>query len=318
MAEVTYYFNARGDVVWTDPDNIVDNNLETFGYTNVNGQAQVLNGNSCLGTDLGKITKVELRLFGKGDGDDKIVITPVFSAGDGDPHDTVPVVSPGDWTPYVDITNDTNAPDWSLWSHIQTLDCKLTFGGVGKKNTVYAAKVEIRVTYWVPPVSDIDVGDAPIDRNSSHTYGWTIVNRGNPANASGTLHTVKVYGYGAGILGMTVGTFYLTNENTLKCRDSVFIGDVETGSEQTFSGLSIAVVEGDYLGCWLTGGLIERSSFGCAGIWHNTEEYIDPGDEAEYTVVDDDAISLYGYGDIEAPPPEHIPRHSGAVGVLMF
>ena len=108
MPEVTYYFNARGDVVWTDPDNIVDNNLETFGYTSTNGSAQVINGNDCPGTDLGTITKVELRLYGKGDGDDKIVITPIFSAGDGDPHDTVPVVAPGDWTPYVDITNDPN------------------------------------------------------------------------------------------------------------------------------------------------------------------------------------------------------------------
>ncbi|GAJ11231.1 unnamed protein product, partial [marine sediment metagenome] len=95
MAEVTYYFNAYTVGVWTDPDNIVDGDIGTFGYTNVKKTAQTLTGNSCPGTDLGPITKVELRLYGKGDGDDRIDITPVFAGGNGDTHQTTPVVDPG-------------------------------------------------------------------------------------------------------------------------------------------------------------------------------------------------------------------------------
>ncbi|MBA7617107.1 hypothetical protein ES703_24418 [subsurface metagenome] len=320
MAEATYYFNAYSDGVWISPSLIVDGLLQSFGHTNVNGQAQLLNSNSCPADDLGTITKVELRLYGKGDGDDKIVITPVFTGGDGDPHDTVPVVAPGDWTPYVDITNDTNHPDWSLWSHIQDLDCKIAFSGVGKKNTVYCAKVEIKVTYtipWVPPESDIDVGADPIDRTDLYGMGYTLIDTNNPANASGILHTVKVYALG-NIVGLRVGTFYATNGDVFKCRDSEFIGDVAAGAERTFTGLSIAVEEGDYIGCYYTAGAIECDKVGFLGLWGRYGEFIDPGDEAAQGFLEGAAISLYGYGDIEAPPPEHVPRHSGSVGVLMF
>ncbi|GAI21510.1 unnamed protein product, partial [marine sediment metagenome] len=256
MAEQTYYFNARGDVVWTDPDNIVDNNLTTWGYATANGDPQVLTGNTCPADDLGTITKVELRLFGKGDGDDKIVITPVFTGGDGDPHEVVPVVDPGDWTDYVDITGDTNHPDWSLWSHIQDLDCKLTPAKTGKANTVYCSKVEIRVTYtWVPPVAEIDIGAEPIDRISATAAFTTFVDKNNPANASGILHSIKIWA-ATNITGLRVGTFYLTNGNTLKCRDSELVGDVEAGFH-TLSELSIAVVEGDFIGSYFTAGGIE-------------------------------------------------------------
>ena len=163
MAEVTYYFNARGDAVWTNPDNIVDNNLETFGSTSTNGASQLLNGNDCPATDLGTTTKVEIRLYGYGDGDDRIDVTPVFAAGDGAAHQTTPDTGPpGTWGAYVNITNDPNAPDWSSWAHVQDLDCKLAFTKVGKGNTVYCAKVEIRVTY------EVEVGPP-----------WTIVNSGS-------------------------------------------------------------------------------------------------------------------------------------------
>jgi len=293
--EVTYYFNARGDAIWTDPDNIIDNNLETFGYTNVNGQAQLLNGNNCPGTDLGTILKVELRLYGKGDGNDRIDITPVFAGGDGDTHETTPFMDPGGWTVYVDITNDTNHPDWSLWSHIQDLDCKIKYVKIFGGNPIYCAKVEIRVHYWFPPEADIDVGAIPTDRAASAPSGYTFVDKNNPANVSGTLRSVKVYA-GTNITGLRVGTFYTTNGNTLKCRDSELIGDVEAGGERTFNELSITVVEGDYIGCYFTAGTIEADTAGFAGAWGIVGEYIDPNDEAEYTFNAGYATSLYGYG----------------------
>ncbi|MBA7636232.1 hypothetical protein ES703_43848 [subsurface metagenome] len=321
MAEFTYYFNARGDAVWSDPDNIVDNNLETFGYTNAKKTAQQLTGNSCPGDDLGAILKVELRLFGKGDGNDRIDITPVFPGGNGDAHPTTPVVSPGDWTAYVDITNDTNHPDWSLWSHIQTLDCIIDSVSVGKGNTLYCAKVEIRVTTWILP--DIDVGSPAIDRASVTSVGYTYISKENPANASGILHTVMVWA-ASNITGLRVGTFYPPEPdlypNYLKCRDSEVVGDVEAGAERAFSGLSIDVQEGDYIGCYVPAtGEVERDTAGYEGIWYKNGEYIDPGDLETFSFAAGDAISLLGYGAIEAPPPpEYIPRHSGTVGVLMI
>ncbi|GAJ09052.1 unnamed protein product, partial [marine sediment metagenome] len=244
--------------------------------------------------------KVELRLFGKGDGDDRIDITPVFAGGNGDAHQTVPVVDPGDWTTYVDITNDTNHPDWSLWSHIQDLDCIIDSVAVVKGNTVYCAKVEIRVTTWIPP--DIDVGADPIDRASVTSTGYTYVDSANPANASGILHTVKVWA-ASNIVGLRVGTFYILEGSWLQCRDSAVIGDVPAGAERTFTGFSIAVQEGDYIGCYVPAtGEVERDTEGYEGIWYKIGEYIDPDDNTVFGFAAGDAISLLGYGKIEAPP----------------
>ncbi|MBA7622115.1 hypothetical protein ES703_29486 [subsurface metagenome] len=162
---------------------------------------------------------------------------------------------------------------------------------------------------WVPPESDIDVGADPIDRFSAGAYNNTHVEKSNPANASGILHSVKVFAF-ANLTGLRVGTFYTTNGNTLKCRDSAVIGNVTAGSEQTFSELSIAVEEGDYIGCYFTGGSIERDFFGFVGSWSVPGEYIDPGDETTYFFFDGAAISLYGYGDI---PPVAVGRSQGYI-----
>ena len=163
------------------------------------------------------------------------------------------------------------------------------------------AEVTYTPSPWVPPISDIDVGADPIDRPYALALSdSTTVSKDNPANASGTLHTVEIYAY-SNITGLRVGTFYITNGNTLKCRDSVLIGDVEAGFH-TFTDLSITVVEGDYIGCFYTDGLIEEDDFGFSGLWTIYAERIDPGDEATYSFYDYRAISLYGYGDIEAPP----------------
>ncbi|MBA7710606.1 hypothetical protein ES703_119551 [subsurface metagenome] len=302
MADQTYHFNAYTVGVWVNPDNLVDGDIGTFAASGAKKTAQVLTGNTCPGTDLGTITKVEFRVFAYGDGDDRLDITPIFTGGNGDTHPTTPVVSPGAWTAYVDITNDTNHPDWSLWSHIQNLDCQINNVAVSKANVMYASKVEIRVSYWVPPVSDIDVGAAPIPRPTVATDLLTIVDKNNPANASGRLHSVKVYAQ-TSMTGLRVGTFYPTNGNTLKCRDSAVIGDVEAGAERTFTELSIAIEAGDYIGCYFRGGgRMERHISGFAGYWNVSGEHIDPNDEAEYAFKEGDAISLYGYGDIEAPP----------------
>ncbi|GAI76160.1 unnamed protein product, partial [marine sediment metagenome] len=150
---------------------------------------------------------------------------------------------------------------------------------------------------WEPPESDIDVGSDPIDRASYIAIGYTVIDKNNPANASGTLHSVKVYAF-ISLNGLRVGTFYLTNGNKLKCRDSALIGHVENGTVRTFTGLSIAVEAGDYIGCYYTSGNIERDAEGFLGIWSRYGESIDPGDEATYTFYAGDAISLYGYGDI--------------------
>lgn len=181
--------------------------------------------------------------------------------------------------------------------HALSAEEKEAWRGVCPGLTAYQCFMSSELKYPPPPIL-IDVGVAAIDRDYILTDGWTRIVIDNPANASGTLHTIKIWA-NSNISGLIVGTFYLTNENTLKCRDSVFIGNVEAGAERTFPGLSIAVEAGDYIGCYFTAGYLERDTVGYAGLWSKDGEYIDPGDEATYGVLADDTMSLYGIGEAD-------------------
>lgn len=142
----------------------------------------------------------------------------------------------------------------------------------------------------------IDIGNAAIDRAGQYQWaGDTIINGGNPANASGTITSVEIWA-AVNLEGCVIGTFYKTNGDTLKCRASAAIGNVTAGSKQTFSGLSVAVQTGDFIGIYFTAGSIERDTTGFINIWWVTGQYIDPNDEATYAYLGEDAISVYGIG----------------------
>jgi uncharacterized protein YigE (DUF2233 family) len=144
----------------------------------------------------------------------------------------------------------------------------------------------------------IDVGSDATDRSGYCDYGLTWIDLTNSANASGVIDTIEVWAVsGYDITGLVVGTFYLVGGTTYKCRDSVAIGSVTAGSKQTFEDLDLEVQAGDFLGCYYTGGRLEAGSGG-SGIMYAAGEHIDPDDETSYTLVSDQAQSLYGMGGI--------------------
>ncbi len=145
MAEVTYYFNSRSTGNWTDPDNMIDGLIANFASTSSNGTEETLDGNTCPGDDLGTITKVEARIYGYGDADDRLYYQPIFDAGLGNARYHVSATPT--WTNWVQIQNDPNAPDPFTWADVLNLDYKVLFTKTGKANTMRCAKVEIRVTY---------------------------------------------------------------------------------------------------------------------------------------------------------------------------
>ena len=112
----------------------------------------------------------------------------------------------------------------------------------------------------------IDIGAEAIDRTRYAPQLNTIVEKSNPANADGTITSIEVWAY-ANLINCIVGTFYKTNSNTLKCRDSVEIGNVPAGSKQVFQGLSLAVKAGDYIGFYFDEGTGDRELAGYEGIW---------------------------------------------------
>ncbi len=191
---VTYYFNAYGAEVWEDsPASMTDDNLDTYASTNNAGEFQLNNANNCSGTGLGPISKVELRAYGYGDGGDFIYLRPVFTAGDGTNHTWTPGTSPG-WSPYYNITSDTNAPTSWNWSNVQELDVDVVYDGLAKPNPLYIAKVEIWVTYTpnVPPTVDEPTVTLSMTPQSQAWVNVTITDNNKLSDLS-TVETVLFY-----------------------------------------------------------------------------------------------------------------------------
>ena len=150
MSVVTYYFNAYdvGVEEWTNnPDRMVDNNTGLYASTSTDTQVQLLTGNTCPGTDLGTISKVEIRAYGIVDHPtSKVNFRPVFGgASDGNLH-VSSIHSSNAWSNYIDITADYNAPAAWAWSDVPNLDCDVIYDQFTTGGSV--SKVEIRVTYF--------------------------------------------------------------------------------------------------------------------------------------------------------------------------
>lgn len=151
-ATETYYFDAYdgGGEEWTtNPGNLTDSSGATYASTNLDGDVELLNGNTSTGTNLGAITKVEVRARAYQDNDTSgsITLRPIFSGGDGNNHGFTPPQTVGDWSSYIDITTDLNAPNNWSWVDIQNLDLDVVWNQNVGSNTGFIAKVEIRVTY---------------------------------------------------------------------------------------------------------------------------------------------------------------------------
>jgi hypothetical protein len=152
-SEVVYYFKSYdngfpGESWLTNPGYMVDGNISTFASTSVDGDVELLDGNSCKGNDLGVIGKVELRCRGYSSGSEGpvriIILRPVYSGGDGDDHFFV-TNSSASWSVWFNITDDTNASGKWDWNNIIDLCCDVESNL--SSGTLYCSKVEIRVTY---------------------------------------------------------------------------------------------------------------------------------------------------------------------------
>jgi len=150
MANITYYFDGYSSSDWTNPSRMVDGSTSTKATTEDADDVQTNNSNTCAGTDLGPIAKVELRAFGRSPTTDPACYThlqPIFSGGVGTyTNADLPSDEYGEWGSYINITSDSNAPSPWTWGAVQDLDCNVkSINKPVSTHDVY--KVEIRVTY---------------------------------------------------------------------------------------------------------------------------------------------------------------------------
>ena len=153
--EVTYEYTAYTDAsdYNVNPEYLVDQDDDTYGAATAGVGAKVVNfcTNLCPGTNLGKITKVEIlaKAQSQNSADTNYVKANYGGAGTyGDNND----ISTGTGVTEefeFDITEDTNAPDPWAWSDVQGLD--LYFNGNVASNGLRVYYGKIRITY--SPVS---------------------------------------------------------------------------------------------------------------------------------------------------------------------
>jgi hypothetical protein len=148
----TYYFNNydTGNAWSTNPANMVDSNTGTYASTNTDTQVEKLTSNTNSGTNLGTITKVEIRVHGFQDNDTNgyVTLTPVFSGlSNGSGHNFNLPKDTGDWSGYTDITTDPNAPSTWSWADVQNLNLDIAWNVNGTSNTASVSRIDIRVTY---------------------------------------------------------------------------------------------------------------------------------------------------------------------------
>jgi len=149
--EATYYYNSYDNMVaWaTTPGYMVDSYTQHYASTTSDFDVELCNGNTCSGTDLGTISKVEIRCFGKRSGSGMITPNIILYTMGGN-HIFSPTTT-GDWSSWYDITNDPSAPDSWTWTDVDTMVVEVR-SFIQPSYTLYCSKVEVRVTYNANPV----------------------------------------------------------------------------------------------------------------------------------------------------------------------
>ena len=181
---VTYYFDSydssSGGDYWNyNPQHMVDGSEDTFAHQLNTDDVQLCLSNTCVaGTDLGVITKVELRALGAVYGPlypRVVTLRPVFG-GTNDGSDyahTFSNVRPGTWGDWKNITNDSAISGWK-WDDVIELDCDVECDNV--MLIVYVYKVEMKVTYtpYLSPYTE-SPGDALTPYTETPGNGLTPV-----------------------------------------------------------------------------------------------------------------------------------------------
>jgi hypothetical protein len=142
----------------------------------------------------------------------------------------------------------------------------------------------------------IDIGPGATDRAGYFDVDYTYVDKANPANATGNIDTFECW-FTANSTGVECACFSASGD-VLTTTDFETIGNVTGGSKQTFTGLSMSVTLGDYLGIHWTiveGRGLEQDSSGGSGMWYMAGDNI-PCTSVTFGSIGSYVMSIYGTG----------------------
>ncbi len=151
------------------------------------------------------------------------------------------------------------------------------------------------------PATVIEIGLPAIDRAGNFSAGFTNIDFNNAANESGVIDTFEMWFVvtSADPTGVKVGTFVESiAAPDFTSRDVETLGAVTKGSKQTFTGLSVTVVAGDWPGVFFTTGGMELDTAGFSGVYFKSGDQFGLGSQT-YAALGgtNDALSLFGTGD---------------------
>jgi nicotinic acid phosphoribosyltransferase len=143
-------------------------------------------------------------------------------------------------------------------------------------------------------MATIDVGLTPVNRGAASSATHSLLDLNNPANDTGSLDTFEIWA-ATNLSGTKIGTFSGSG-TSWTVRDYESIGNVTSGSKQTFTGKNCNVSTNDVLGIYFSGGTIERDTSGFGGVGVKLSTDVFGGGTNTYNISDDDAFSIYATG----------------------
>ena len=142
----------------------------------------------------------------------------------------------------------------------------------------------------------IDIGSEASDRAATtNCANYTCIDYNNASNEIGLLTSVELW-CDSNANSVKIGTFDEVGANTFTNRDYTSVGNVTSGSKQTFSGLSIDVSSGDYIGVVSTSGTIDHSTSGGSGKYRIVGDQFGQSNVNFGSIVASQTLSLYGIG----------------------
>ena len=144
-------------------------------------------------------------------------------------------------------------------------------------------------------MAEILVGAAAANRSSITDLGPTWVQSNGPADGTGKITSVEVW-FNTAATGVQFATFIYHGSDVFSTRDYEEVGEVASGSKQTFSGLDMEVETGDYIGLYGVDGAIDRDNTGGA-YWYYEGDHIPCSPLTFAGPFSPRTISLYGKGE---------------------
>jgi hypothetical protein len=159
---------------------------------------------------------------------------------------------------------------------------------INSEGTSYGEEIDITTP-------NLDVGSDAINRDGLWVVGYTLIDMANPSLVNGVINNVKLW-YATPATGVKVGTYFGSGTD-YTCRASASLGNVAADVLVEFTGLSIAVQEGDFIGVFANTGYIEVSATGGDGLYYKGGDQTGSGQQTyENASAETRAMSVFATG----------------------